>query len=99
MNNIVQLSSKPQTSEHRSSTICAVVERPDRHCGDDLVIKDRRGPNRKGTAVVEFIVLVDGQGFHSLDVFIVRSSSNAVRAVLRADDRERYIKDSRAEPY
>ena len=24
-------------SERRSKTICAVVERPDRHCGDDLV--------------------------------------------------------------
>ena len=25
-------------SERRWSTICAVVERPDHHCGDDLVI-------------------------------------------------------------
>ena len=25
-------------SEHRSSIICAVVERPDQHCGDDFVI-------------------------------------------------------------
>ena len=35
---IVQLSPKPQMSEHRSSTICAVVERPDHHYGDDLVV-------------------------------------------------------------
>ena len=34
---IVQLSSKPQTSESRSSTICVVVERPGQHCVDDLV--------------------------------------------------------------
>ena len=25
-------------SERRSSTICAIVERPDQHCGDDFVI-------------------------------------------------------------
>ena len=25
-------------SKRISSTICAVVERPDRHCGDDLVL-------------------------------------------------------------
>ena len=35
---IVQLSRKPQMNERRSSTICAVVERPDHHqCGDNLV--------------------------------------------------------------
>ena len=41
---IIQLSLKPsrknfqsKISEHRSSTICMVVERPDHHCGDDLV--------------------------------------------------------------
>ena len=34
---IVQLLPKPQTSECRSNTMCAVVERPDHHCGDDLV--------------------------------------------------------------
>ena len=28
---------KAEISEGRSSTSCAVVERPDRHCGDDLV--------------------------------------------------------------
>ena len=34
----VQLSPKPQISECRSSkTICVVVNRPDHHCGDDLV--------------------------------------------------------------
>ena len=36
---IVQLSPKPQMSEHRSSTMCAVVKWPDHHCGDDLVDK------------------------------------------------------------
>ena len=25
-------------SEHRSNTVCAVVEWPDHHCGDDLVM-------------------------------------------------------------
>ena len=37
---IVQLSPKLQMSESRSSTIglCVIVERPDRHCGDDLVL-------------------------------------------------------------
>ena len=34
---IVQLSPRPQMSEHRSNTICAVVERPHHHCGDDVV--------------------------------------------------------------
>ena len=33
---IVQLSPKPQMSGRRSSTICAVVEWSDHHCGDDL---------------------------------------------------------------
>ena len=36
---IVQLSSKPQMSKNRSSTLCLVVERPGHHCGDDLVGK------------------------------------------------------------
>ena len=35
---IVQFSPKPQMSKSRSSTICAVVERHDYHCGDDIVI-------------------------------------------------------------
>ena len=35
---IVQLSPKPQMCERRSSTVCAVVERLDHHCGDDLVL-------------------------------------------------------------
>ena len=34
---IVQLSPKPQMSEHKSSTLCVVIERPDHHCRDDLV--------------------------------------------------------------
>ena len=34
---IVHLLPKPQMSESRSSTICLIVERPDQHCGDDLV--------------------------------------------------------------
>ena len=34
---IVQLSPKPQMNERRSNTMCAVIERPDHHCGDDLV--------------------------------------------------------------
>ena len=34
---IVQLSPEAQISKRRSSTIYAVVERPDHHCGDDLV--------------------------------------------------------------
>ena len=36
---IVQLSPKLQMSKPRSSTQCTVVERPDHHGGDDLVIK------------------------------------------------------------
>ena len=28
----------PKLSEHKLSTICAVGERPDHHCGDDLVL-------------------------------------------------------------
>ena len=36
---VVQLLIKPQMSERRSNTICAVVERPDHHCGDDLASK------------------------------------------------------------
>ena len=35
--NNLQLSPKPHLSERRSNTICAVVERPDHHCGDDRV--------------------------------------------------------------
>ena len=27
----------PQISDHRLSILCGVVERPDHHCGDDLV--------------------------------------------------------------
>ena len=34
---IIEISSKPQMSDNRSSTICVVIERPDHHCGDDLV--------------------------------------------------------------
>ena len=34
---VVQLSPKPQLSERRSNTICAVVEPPDHHGCDDLV--------------------------------------------------------------
>ena len=34
---IVQLLPKPQMSKSRSSTIRVVVERPDHHCGDNLV--------------------------------------------------------------
>ena len=37
MNSRVTFANKAPTSERRSSTICAVVERPDRHCGDDFV--------------------------------------------------------------
>ena len=37
MNNRLQLSPKQQTSERTSGTICAVVERPDHQCDDDLV--------------------------------------------------------------
>ena len=33
---------KSQMSERRSNTICAVVESPDHHCGDDLVDKERK---------------------------------------------------------
>ena len=33
----VQLLPKPQMGGRRSSTITVVVERPDHHCGDDLV--------------------------------------------------------------
>ena len=33
-----KLSSKLQMSERRSSTICAVIERPDHHCGNALVL-------------------------------------------------------------
>ena len=32
-----KLSLKPQVSERRSSTICAVVERPDHRCFDNFV--------------------------------------------------------------
>ena len=39
---IVLLSPKPQMSERGSSTICSVVERPDHHCGDDLVLQKWR---------------------------------------------------------
>ena len=35
---IVQLSPKAQTSERRSSTICADVELSDHHCDDDLLL-------------------------------------------------------------
>ena len=34
---VVQLSPKAQMSERRLRTICAVIERPEKHCGDDLV--------------------------------------------------------------
>ena len=49
---IIQLSLKPQISERRSNTICAVVERPDHHFGDDLVwgnnsVPSDLQPNRK----------------------------------------------------
>ena len=36
----------PQMSERRSNTICAVVERPDRHCGDDLVSSDNKNKSQ-----------------------------------------------------
>ena len=39
---IVQFSPKPQMSECTSNKICAVVERPDHRCGDDLVFRRRR---------------------------------------------------------
>ena len=39
---IAQLSPKPPIRERRSNTICAVVEWPDHHCGDDLVVPGQR---------------------------------------------------------
>ena len=36
-------------SERRSSTICAVVERPDHHCGDDVVYASHLCPNAFNT--------------------------------------------------
>ena len=45
------LSSRPQTEgsqigDHRLSTACGVVERPDHHCGDDLVVANVRSFNK-----------------------------------------------------
>ena len=53
---IVQLSPKPQMSERRSKTICAVVERPDHHFGDDLVLSLVRSLE----ALVIFVIFVSG---------------------------------------
>ena len=38
----MRLSPKPQMDKSRLSTIglCVVVERPDHHCGDDLVFRE-----------------------------------------------------------
>ena len=47
--NIEELSPIPQISKRRSSIIYAVVERPDHHCDDDLVIV---GQQRLGKGVV-----------------------------------------------
>ena len=58
---IEQLSQKPQTSERRSSTICAVVERPDHHCGDDLVY-------------VFVLKLCPAFSLLGLEVFVLRST-------------------------
>ena len=41
----VQLSPKPQMSERRWNTICAVDERPDHHCSDGLVCSNRGASN------------------------------------------------------
>ena len=42
-NRNVHLSPKPHMNESRSSTICAVVERPDHHCADgcNVIVIDR----------------------------------------------------------
>ena len=37
---IEKISPKSQMSKSKSSTICAVVKRPDHHCDDDLVLKN-----------------------------------------------------------
>ena len=40
-------------SERRSDTICAVVERPDHHCGDDLVT-DVNGKRNTAAVLAQF---------------------------------------------
>ena len=54
---IVRLSPKLQTRERRSNTICAVVERPDHLCGDDLFHTSQK-PHKNGQADALKVVLL-----------------------------------------